>query len=186
MPKTAYATYEKDGKRLEIFYDEDPLDPLEDGDNLGIIAHVHRRYSFGKGSEQFHDSIKLQYKMKEIVADGGIALPVYLYDHSGLRVSTKPFACHWDSGQIGYIYATKERALKFLDEFDADKVTDILQGEIEMLDLAYSGQVYGFVVTQIGQEEMEDEEIDSCWGFYGDEGIKQILSENNFTDAKEI
>lgn len=34
-----------------------------------------------------------------------------------------------------------------------------------------SGQVYGFQVYK------DDEQIDSCYGFYGDEGMKYAISE---------
>jgi hypothetical protein len=36
-------------------------------------------------------------------------LPVYLYDHSGLTINTTGFTCPWDSGQIGWIYASHEQ-----------------------------------------------------------------------------
>ena len=49
----------------------------------------------------------------------------YLYDHSGLAMSTESFSgsaphAECDSGQVGWIYVSKEYALK---EFDADKMT---------------------------------------------------------------
>jgi len=37
---------------------------------------------------------------------------LYLYDHSGITMSTSPFSCPWDSGQVGFAYvdrATVER-----------------------------------------------------------------------------
>jgi len=45
--------------------------------------------------------------------DKYIILPLYLYDHSGITMSTGPFSCPWDSGQVGWIYAPKQ---KFIDE----------------------------------------------------------------------
>ena len=42
-----------------------------------------------------------------------VILPLYLYDHSGITMSTGPFSCPWDSGQVGWIYASKKT---FIDE----------------------------------------------------------------------
>ena len=58
-----------------------------------------------------------------------------LYDHSGLAMSTESFSgraphAEWDSGQVGWIYVSKEDALK---EFDADKMT----GAIRQLSLIH-------------------------------------------------
>ena len=58
----------------------------------------------------------------------------------------------------------------------------MLQGEIETLDMYARGEVYGFRLFEF------DTEIDSCWGFYGDYGIKDIIAEAGFSkdDMKEV
>ncbi len=45
--------------------------------------------------------------------DKHVILPLYLYDHGGITMSTGPFSCRWDSGQVGWIYAEKK---KFIEE----------------------------------------------------------------------
>jgi hypothetical protein len=45
----------------------------------------------------------------EILERTVVVLPLYLYDHSGLTISTSPFSCRWDSGQVGYIHTTFEQ-----------------------------------------------------------------------------
>lgn len=45
--------------------------------------------------------------------DKYVILPLFLYDHSGITMSTSVFSCPWDSGQVGWIYASKQ---KFIDE----------------------------------------------------------------------
>jgi hypothetical protein len=37
-------------------------------------------------------------------------LPLYLYEHSGITMSTSPFGDRWDSGQVGIIYVKREVA----------------------------------------------------------------------------
>ena len=41
-------------------------------------------------------------------------LPLYLYDHSGLAMSTSDFGDRWDSGCVGFIYMDKDTAMKEL------------------------------------------------------------------------
>lgn len=40
------------------------------------------------------------------------ALPLYLYDHSGITMSTTTFSCPWDSGRVGMIFCSHEEAVK--------------------------------------------------------------------------
>ena len=39
-------------------------------------------------------------------------LPLYLYDHSGLTMSTNDFGDRWDSGCVGFIYMDKDTAMR--------------------------------------------------------------------------
>lgn len=41
-----------------------------------------------------------------------VILPLYLYDHSGISMSTSDPGCRWDSGRVGYIYVSLEDAKK--------------------------------------------------------------------------
>ena len=109
--------------------------------------------------------------MLNVIAKKYIMLPLYLYDHSGLAMSTESFvgkAVHaeWDSGQVGWIYVSKEDALK---EFGGDRMTGavkkkaekLMRGEVEVYDAYLRGECYGFELYKNGELE------DSCWGFIG-------------------
>lgn len=100
-----------------------------------------------------------------------LMLPLYLYDHSGLAMSTESFSgraphAEWDSGQVGWIYVSKEDALK---EFDADKMTGairqkadaLMRSEVAAYDSYLHGECYGFELYKNGELS------DSCWGFMG-------------------
>jgi hypothetical protein len=54
-----------------------------------------------------------------------------------------------------------------------------LRGEVETYSAYMSGEVYGFQITE--NADPDDPErgdiIDSCWGYYGDDGIKAIREE---------
>ena len=136
----------KETYKLKLFQDSFGENPRKDWDNLGTIAYKHRNYELG--DEKISDPIDwLQEKLKlstkkigEYATSNGysyysdevknwlesqflekfIAFPLYLYDHSGITISTKPFGCRWDSGQVGYIYTTKKEICKW---FGIRKVT---------------------------------------------------------------
>ncbi len=97
-----------------------------------------------------------------------IMLPVYLYDHSGIAISTSPFSCPWDSGQVGFIYVSyadirKEYSCKKVTKAIRRKVIETLEAEAKTYDSYLRGEVYGFQVL-----DEDGDAIDSCYGFYGD------------------
>lgn len=90
--------------RIEIHTDEHAESPRRDRDNLGTLAFV-------RNCERDGDETISQEDVDEMLTDSTfIALPVYIYSHSGVRFSTKPFGDRWDSGRIGCIYVTREKA----------------------------------------------------------------------------
>jgi hypothetical protein len=96
-----------------------------------------------------------------------LRLPLYLYDHSGITISTGSFSCPWDSGQVGFIYATREEILanwgkKRLTKKVLERARQCLEGGVETYDNYLTGSVYGYVV--LGPD---GEQVDSCWGYYG-------------------
>jgi hypothetical protein len=106
------------------------------------------------------------------VEDAAVILPLYLYDHSGITISTGPFSCPWDSGQVGLIYATKADILKEFgdpnDEKVEERVEKRLEGEVESYDQYLTGDIYGFII-----KDKDEEERESCWGFFGMEHCKE-------------
>ena len=184
-------------KTVKIKQDSFLSSPRESMDNLGTIVYKHSRYILG--DESISDpnvwlSSKLDINIfkygtqQEILEyligkfeEKYIVLPVYLYDHSGITISTTPFSCRWDSGQVGYIYVSKEDvckeySVKRISPKIRETVLRVLNAEIEMLDYHLRGDVYGYeIVDENGEVE------DSCWGFYGtdwdDNGLKSNIPE---------
>jgi hypothetical protein len=86
------------GYTIEIYQDDCGESPRE-WDNLGEMICFHKRYDLGdRHSYTVHQANELAGKREMIV------VPLYLYDHSGITMSTSPFSCPWDSGQVGYIW----------------------------------------------------------------------------------
>lgn len=160
-------------KVLKIYRDDCPDDP-RDWDNLGTMVCWHRRYNLGDR----HD-FATPDDFQEWTKDEGLAviLPLYLYDHSGITISTEgwryPYNDRWDSGQVGWIYVTKDRLRR---EYGVKRITkriirraeDALRGEVETYDLYLRGEVYGFAVYETDGWT----KIDSCGSFFGDNPVQ--------------
>ncbi len=161
---------ENERYKLEIFDDLDPTNPRE-FDNLGIMVCFHSRYILGDEtdlkSSDFSSWEELEsylYKIEKAL----IVIPIFMYDHSGLSVNTTGFSCPWDSGQIGFIYVSKERirneyGCKRISKNLKEQVREILISEVDLYNDYLSGDVYRFTVT----EKESQEEVESISGFYG-------------------
>ena len=166
---------ENEKYKLEIFDDLNPCSPRE-FDNLGTMVCFHRRYNLGDETElkssDFSSWEELEnYLYKE--EDALIAIPVFMYDHSGLWINTTGFSCPWDSGQVGYIYISKEKvrreySCKRISKKLKEMIREMLCSEVDLYNDYLSGNVYGFTLT----DKENAEEIDSSCGFYGTDYIE--------------
>ncbi len=167
------------GHQIKIHHDRDAESP-RDWDNLGTMICRHSRYSLGDKHEfdnarEFlidlcglsDDSELSTSKMLDLANRKAVILPVFLYDHSGLAMNTTGFHCPWDSGQVGFIYATlkairAEHNVSRVSTKLRECIADHLCSEVETYNDYLGGNVYGYTV------EKDGEDIDSCWGFIGD------------------
>jgi hypothetical protein len=155
--------------RLKVVQDSSADSP-RNWDNLGTMVCFHNRYDLGdKHNYSSDDYLGWEEMKKAIIKEENTAviLPLYLYDHSGISISTSPFSCRWDSGQIGFIFVSKEKALeefggKIITAKLKERIEKILEGEVETYTQYVEGDVYGFQIV-----DEEDNHIDSCYGFYG-------------------
>lgn len=111
-----------------------------------------------------------------------ISLPLYLYDHSGITMNTTGFHCPWDSGQVGFIYVSREKVReeygwKRITKAREQQILAYLKAEVETYDQYLRGDVYGFVIEELKQDGTW-ENFDSCWGFYGDDPFKNGISDH--------
>lgn len=140
---------------VRVYQDECDSSPRE-WDNTGILVTFHRKVNFtDKGAPKIrvNDFSSFDEIQKHLIKDHGAAviLKVYMLDHSGISLSTKPFNDHFDSGQIGFIYATREDifksyAKKVLSKSLEEQVARNLAGEVETLNQFTSGEVYAYVI----------------------------------------
>jgi hypothetical protein len=175
---------ELDGFTGKIYYDSDPSNPREEWDNLCTMVCFHKRYNLGDkkhgysssdyGSwEELYNHIMEEYGNKVVIKS------IFMYEHGGITISTGPFSCGWDSGQIGFIFIShdkmnKEWASKPFESEEAliKQANDCIDAEIETYDQYLRGDVYGFEI-----EDPDGECVDSCWGFHGIEYMKQEVND---------
>jgi hypothetical protein len=151
--------------KLRIIRDEDPISPRE-WDNVGTIVARHWRYNLGDDNAPEIDwsDFDCWEAVEQHLRDeygATVVLPVYLYDHSGLALSTTPFTCRWDSGRVGAIYATADSVASILGNADVEAVREALRAEVEEYNRYVEGDVWGFVV-----QDPWGHVVDSCFGFY--------------------
>lgn len=171
----------KDGRTLEVIQDQDPMNPRTEFDNMGTMICFHKKYMLGdKHNIDFNDYTSWADMKKKLTNKLKLAviLPVYMYDHSGITISTTPFSCPWDSAQLGFIYVTKaslrqEYKVSRMNKKVIENATNCLLAEIETYDQYLTGDVWGYQLYKA-----DGEEGDSCWGFFGDDVKKNGMLDN--------
>lgn len=162
------------GYRVEVCSDDYPDDPRT-WDNLGTMICWHRSYDLGdkQADSNYYESVEDMLKGLEEDYGDILVLPLFLFDHSGLRMSTNSSRFKawdsqgWDWGMVGIIYVSHS---DILDAYSADEITDdllekateCLVGEVAIYDQYVSGDVYVAIAY-----DADDDIIDSCGGFYG-------------------
>ena len=129
-----------------------------------------------------------------------IRLPLWLYDHSGISISTGerewPYNCQWDSGQVGIIYISLAKAKEtFLSAEELTRIedkgwetlipargedepkkliqaaTECLYAEVKTYDDYLTGNAWGFAAYGLPAKDGEDGEvIGSNDSYLGDDG----------------
>ena len=169
------------GYIISIYPEEDPINPRTECDNFGHMACWHDRYSLGDKHDFKYPSNFHEFETAEHIP---LVLPLYLYDHSGITISTGPFSCPWDSGQVGYIYAAKEDIKK---EYGCLRITKkvlaraakALECEVADYDRYLRGD---HVRTDI--EDSEGESVGGC-GNWDDEDYAIAAAKDEVNDIIE-
>ncbi len=157
---------------LSIFRDEFAENPRE-FENFGKMVCWHRRYNLGDS----HDFESPQdFQESEEYKNAFAILPLYLYDHSGITMSNTDFGDRWDSGQVGYIYASRESTKMMLlgrepTEADKEYILGLLKGETQTYDQYLQGDCYAFTI-----ENQAGDTIENVGGFYGSK-LSEIIGD---------
>lgn len=116
---------------------------------------------------------------------------LYLFDHGEITIScgdTNPYYDRWDSGCVGFAYVTKKRLDKYgfpdgnEDPTWRERARGVIEAEVKEYDYYISGENYGYKLLELHPDDENGEEnwieIDSCWGYLGDDIIASGLLED--------
>lgn len=199
-----FAITTTDGRKLRLVIEQDEFseDPRS-WDNIGTMLCCNRDYrlgdcnsnreteeqlaeicrKYGKNDEEI-DEMTFTEEVRFILdQDDVCGLPLWLYDHSGISISTGR-VCPWDSSFVGLIFVEKDfylaqTCLKDETGWKA-KAKETLEGEIETYSDFLEGNVYQWTLyepTVVVRQSMdgkelsrkideEGETVDSMGGFY--------------------
>jgi hypothetical protein len=138
----------------------------------------HKRYDLGDKTDYKSSDFSGWIELKEqIESDYKVLMikPLYMYDHSGITISTSPFSCQWDSGQIGWVFVDEKQLDKMCGkDFDRseEKLEQIIGGEVEDYDKYLTGEVYQYTIYEIETCDKGHEHktiIESCGSYFSEE-----------------
>jgi hypothetical protein len=101
--------------------------------------------------------------------------PLYMYDHSGITISTSPFGCRFDSGQIGWVFVDKDNLQRISgdsDGFNELNLEEITDSEVKTYDQYITGEVYRYTIYEIETCSLGHEHknfVEGCGGYFGEE-----------------
>lgn len=189
--------------RADILYDRDPPNPRLEWDNVCTMLCWHRRYNLGDPSPDYDRKAagrsrywewSESYKNRDYLTLGhaldddlsrsystlgpGLVLPLYLYDHSGITISTGKFSCPWDSGQVGWIHCSWEKANHELvsrpfkhpsrSRILRKKMLACMEAEVRTYDDYLTGQVFCYEIVDMQLSNPDDPILeDACSGYFG-------------------
>jgi len=169
------------GYEIKIEQDLNPENPIAEYDGNALYALSHSRYSLQNDTDLSADDYNSWDEFKEALIKKYKALavlPVYMYDHSGITINTIGYSCRWDSGQIGFVFVNKAclkewgyKSVKGYEKAAGKTILEDLISNVKLYDSYLCGEVYGYNITKDG------EDIDSCWGYYGDDGQEDMIAE---------
>ena len=181
---TVIETIEYKGYEIEIHRDEDPESP-RDWDNVSLMICFHKKYTLGDEHDYQHDNFDgwdaVEAQLREDYEVEAL-LPLYLYDHSGITMNTTGFSCGWDSGQVGFVIATKKLVTMCCGDdpkYHEEKwLEEQLVEDIKLYSQFHRGDVVGYTTNTPDES--------SCWGYYSEEdAISDAKSGIDFQAKKD-
>lgn len=150
--------------KLLIERDEHASSPSEYGDEgLFIVANHRQFYVPAPGEKRVPNSAN---EVVDKYSDTHHVFGLEAYIHGGVVLALNGEGNfpdrQWDVSQVGFVFASKA---EWTNRADARKA---VLGKVEEWNQYLSGDVWGYII-----ENDEGYDVDSCWGFYGEEYARQ-------------
>lgn len=143
----ALKTFKKGSYILEVFYSHMPDNPRHYQDTTKLIL-FHKRYDLGDVHDYKHGDY-LDWGQMEVdiikKEEPGLILPVYMYEHGAVSLSTSSFNDRWDSGQVGFVIMDW-RTFKGMNEEQA--LTEI-EGQLKDYASYINGEVCYYQISEV-------------------------------------
>lgn len=181
-----FAITTTDGRRLRLVIEQDEFseDPRS-WDNIGTMLCCNRSYQlgdcnsnketelqlaeicrkYGKSDEEIDEMTFAEEIQFILNQDDVCGLLLWLYDHSGISISTGR-VCSWDSSFVGLIFVEKDFYLAQMclkdEEGWKEKAKKTLEGEIETYSDFLEGNVYMWTLyepTVVIRQSMDGKEL---------------------------
>ena len=122
--------------------------PRESFDCSGKMFCFHKKYDLGDKHDKKNEDFAGWNDMRAALEkEFDVVIPLYLLDHSGLTMSTTPFSCNFDSGQVGFICATAT------EKSELTKQT--LLSEVKIYSMYLEGDVWDVSILDENQNVVE-------------------------------
>lgn len=140
------------------------------------LAEVAER-GFTKKLHGERGALAVVARWLRVFHDVPVVLPVGAGEHSGTWVylgsgSDQFDPQGWDSGWIGWFFVTRKQLVEDWghqpEDLTIERIEELLEGSFGTFKSWVAGEVYGWIA-----KDPEGNEIDSCWGYYGDEEIEE-------------
>lgn len=190
------------GFQIVIEQDNNPANPCREFDLLGTQVYWHSRLGLGHEYVNTSRQIPVEWLITRLVnahslpddkvddlqddlikalqefEKYNLVIPVFFYEHGGITIRAESKGTgwdSWDSGQLGFVYVSlsdikREFQVKRLTRKVLEKARDVLRSEVRLYDDYLQGEVYTYFV-----KSNDGEVLDSCGGYYGEEGKKEAL-----------
>jgi len=172
--------------RIRIVYDDVTGSPGELWDNVATLNCFHGRSDIGDRHDHRHDDFDGWDDFGRHLEEGHGAVhlrPVMLTAHGAMRLYLgTERRCQFDSGRVGWMYATRERYAEAYGEEWADfpeqreRLEKAYKVELENWDSYMNGWVYGYVIEKLDASNGEWDEEESCHGHYGEFTEEEALA----------
>lgn len=143
----ALKTFTKGKYILEIFHDEMPDNPRYHNDITKLIL-FHRRYNLGDSHGYNQRDYSNWGQMEADIIERekpGVILPVYMYEHSGVVLSTSSFNDRWDSGQIGFVTIDWKTA----QGMKIEQAVTLIEEQLRDYTAYLNGDVYLYKISEL-------------------------------------
>ena len=173
MNNEAIKTEEYKDHTIEIFHDDDAMDPRKDCDPQTEFHVRECRYYLGEHTHK--EGTDIDAEVRKALRQRDLVFRLFAYIHSGTFLSLQSFYgklpqghAEFDSGQCGVVIVRRK---SFLAEWGGKKWTkklrtkaeEVAKQEVETFTSYVNGYVYGYTVDE-----------DSCGGFYDtDEAMEE-------------